>query len=1042
MLFHAQLHADLAVYCNLSSLHLRMPFDAEKLQAAIDRVVARHPVLRTWFDLSGYSEPLQLVATRVSVPLAVEDLRHLGLDDQEEYLRAWIDAERTRQIDPGRPPLLRFYAHRRSDDCVRLTWCEHHAILDGWSVASMLTEIVSVYLRSLGEGTAVEPAPATMPYRDFIALERSALAAPDERAFWVRRLEGVSTTRLARWRRDDQIAPSRRFGQYGVVVPGEVADGLHALARKLGVPVKSVLLAAHMKVLSAWSGRREVLTGLIANGRPETAESERVLGLFLNTVPLAADLRPGTWEELVGRAHAGELEILPHRRYPLAEIQRVLGTHELIETAFNFIHFHVYQNLSGLGSIEVLDALAFERTNFTLMATFSLDPLAQRPNVGLTLHYDARELAEEQVRALAESYLRALQALALVPADKHEMACLLPDGHQRRLLENFNATAIQRPAPVCIHELFDQQAARTPHAVALVCGREQLTYGALKRRSDELADYLRTQGVGPDVTVGVCMERTAELIVALLGVLKAGGAYVPLDVAYPAERLQFILADAEAAVVLATGETIDRLAGYTGRVMNLDAGLEIPANGADRSAPTVGPANLAYIIYTSGSTGRPKGVAIEHRSAVDFIRWARDVYSNAELAGVLASTSICFDLSIFEIFVPLSYGGRMILVPNALALAELEPGANITLVNTVPSAMAELIRLRGVPQSVRTVNLAGEPLSPRLVDQIYALGHVERVLDLYGPSEDTTYSTMALRARGGPATIGGPISNTRVYLLDEDLHPVPQGAVGELHISGAGLARGYWHRPELTAERFLPDPFAPSPGARMYRTGDLGRYLPDGRIEFLGRSDHQIKLRGFRIELGEIETAMNACPGVRSAVVIVSKREADGRLIAYYQKQDGQAIDEVRLRAHLAARLPAYMIPTGFVELAAMPQTPNGKIDRKRLPEWTGAGGGGAAVVAPRDEVEVAIAACWRELLAVDSIGIDASFFELGGHSLLATQAIARLRELFQIALPLLSLFDAPTVADLAAVVRQARAMQAATLAPTADGEEREEIEL
>ncbi len=517
-----------------------------------------------------------------------------------------------------------------------------------------------------------------------------------------------------------------------------------------------------------------------------------------------------------------------------------------------------------------------------------------------------------------------------------------------------------------------------------------------------------------------------------------------MDAAYPPERLHYILADAETQVVLATSQTADRLEGYTGRVINLDERLDLPGPEQSRlRGANACPSNLAYIIYTSGSSGRPKGVAIEHRSTVEFIRWARGVYSDAELAGVLASTSICFDLSVFEIFVPLSYGGRVILVPNALALPELDASTGVTLVNTVPSAMAELIRLEGLPRTARTVNLAGEPLSPRLVDQLYGPGFVERVFDLYGPSEDTTYSTFALRAPGGPATIGKPISNTRAYILDEDLHPVPLGAVGELHISGAGLARGYWGRPDLTAERFIPDPFSRESGSRMYRTGDLGRYLPDGCIEFLGRSDHQVKLRGFRIELGEIEAAMNACPCVRSAVVAVSGHEADRRLVAYYLRQDGQAVEEATLRAHLAARLPAYMIPAGFVELSVMPQTPNGKTDRRRLPDWAGvSGGGGAVVVAPRDDIEEAIATCWRDLLNVDPISINASFFEMGGHSLLATQAVSRLRELFEIPLPLRSLFDAPTVADLAAIIRQARSMRVGAPIPAADGEEREEIEL
>jgi amino acid adenylation domain-containing protein len=1046
MLFHAQLNPDSAVYCNLSSLHLRVPFNAVRLQEAIDHVVDRHPALRSWFDLSRYTEPLQLVARRLHLPLQVEDLRHLDEAGQDRFLREWIDAERTRGFDSERLPLVRFRVHRRADDRIQLTWCEHHAILDGWSVATMLTEILGEYLRRLGCEVAVDTSGPAGTFRDFIVLERDSVDSAEARDFWRGKLAGMTATRLPRWRREEGLEPRRRFGQHPVPVPADLSDRLHELARQLGVPIKSVLLAAHLKVLSAWSGRRDVLTGLISNGRPETTGSERVLGLFLNTVPLAVDLGPGTWADLVRRAHAGELEILPHRRYPLAEIQRALGTQDLVETSFNFIHFHVYQGLTGLGPVQVLDALAFERTNFTLMATFGLDPLSERSGVGLTLHYDARELAAEQVRALAESYLATLQAMTILPAGRHESTCLLPDGHRRLVLEEFNETSASRPAARCLHELFAAQADRTPDAVALVCGDETLTYDALRKRSDRLADCLRSQGVGPEVPVGVCMERTAELVVALLAVLKAGGAYVPLDAAYPPERLAFILADAGAPVVLAGVRTLERLVGFAGRVINVgDLQRPLAPGGARglEEADAPGPSNLAYIIYTSGSTGRPKGVAIEHRSVFEFIQWARGVYSDAELAGVLASTSVCFDLSIFELFVPLSWGGRVILVANALALPEVEPAARVTLVNTVPSAMAELMRLGGLPRSVRTVNLAGEPLSAKLVDQVYRGTAVQRVFDLYGPSEDTTYSTAALRSAGQPATIGGPISNTRIYILDANLQPVPMGAVGELYISGAGLARGYWRRPDLTAERFIPDPFSRSPGARMYCTGDLGRHRRDGCIEFLGRSDHQVKIRGFRIELGEIEATLAGCPGVASAVLMVAGGEADQRLVAYFVRQDGHAVEAGELRAYLAARLPAYMIPVGFVELEAMPQTPNGKIDRRRLPAWTGGALRSETVTTvPRDDVEERVAQCWRELLGVDDIGVDTDFFTLGGHSLLATQAVARLREQFGVSLPLRSLFDAPTVAGVAEVIRQARSIQAMSASPAGDGGDREEIEL
>jgi microcystin synthetase protein McyA len=923
----------------------------------------------------------------------------------------------------------------------------------------MLTEIVTRYLafcatgglpasaetRVTGEaarGTSDPP----VRFADFVALERSVIDSPVEREFWACRLEGVSATRLPRWERRDTVEPRHRFGLHAVSLRGELSGQLHEIARQLKVPIKSVLLAAHLKVLSTWSGRRDVLTGLIANGRPETADSERVLGLFLNTIPLSLSLAPASWADLVRQVHASELEVLPHRRYPLADIQRILGTQDLIETSFNFIHFHVYQGLSGVGPIEVLDATAYERTNFTLMATFSIDPLSDRSDVGLMLHYDACELNEDQVRALADSYVNVLRATTLNPNGRHDSLTFLPEAHRRRVLEGLNETAVARPAPICLHEFFAAQAARMPDEIAVVCGDESLTYGDLRAKSSHLARYLQRLGVGPEIMVGVCMERSADLIVAMLAVLQAGGAYVPLDPAYPAERLKFILEDANAPVVVASKDLTDHLQGYNGRVVFLDVIAHesdvISRPSPQAPSPRPSPSNLAYIIYTSGSTGRPKGVAIEHRSACELMRWARDTYGDAELSGVLASTSICFDLSVFEIFVPLSWGGRVIVVPNALALPDLPADANVTLVNTVPSAMAELVRLGGLPATVRTVNLAGEPLTPQLVDQVYASGNVDRVYDLYGPSEDTTYSTFAQRVAGGRATIGRPISNSRAYILDEDLHPVPLGATGELYIAGAGLARGYLKRGDLTAERFCPDPFSSEPGGRMYHTGDLARYLPDGYIDFLGRADYQVKIRGFRIELGEIEAVMNGYAGVRDAVVSVVGQDGDKRLVAYYVRQTDSGLTESGLRGHLSRRLPSHMVPAGLVELAAMPMTPNGKIDRKALPAWNPAGTDRGCVLAPRDEIEEQIAHCWRELLNLDQIGVDDNFFELGGHSLLATQAVSRMREIFAMPLALRSIFDAPTVAGLAEAVKHARSIQQAAANGPGDDTEREEIEL
>jgi amino acid adenylation domain-containing protein len=522
------------------------------------------------------------------------------------------------------------------------------------------------------------------------------------------------------------------------------------------------------------------------------------------------------------------------------------------------------------------------------------------------------------------------------------------------------------------------------------------------------------------------------MVIGLLGILKAGGAYVPLDPNYPAERREFILADAQVSVLLAQrnlfedgGSRIDdsnsRSSILDRRIQRicLDRDCELIAGESDLNPENITTAdNLAYVIYTSGSTGQPKGVTIEHRNTVGFLSWVHSTFTPEELSGVLAATSICFDLSVFEIFAPLTCGGMVILAENPLALATIQNRARVSLLNTVPSAMNELLRLGAIPASVRVINLAGEPLRPELVRRIYESTSVHKVHDLYGPSECTTYSTWAYRSAEGPQTIGRPIANTRVYILDPYLNPAPIGVVGEIYIGGDGVARGYLNQPKLTAERFTYHSFDGEPAQRLYRTGDLARYLPDGNIEFLGRTDNQVKIRGYRIELGEIEAVLTQNPAVReSAVITREDRAGDKQLVAYMvPKESAPAASE--LRTFLKAKLPEYMVPSAFVVLDSLPLTPNGKVDRQALPEPDrGSADLEQVYVAPRNASEQAIADIWAEILGVKRIGVHDNFFERGGHSLKATQIVSRLRKMFGSEIPLRYMFQFPTIADLAAVI-------------------------
>jgi amino acid adenylation domain-containing protein len=620
---------------------------------------------------------------------------------------------------------------------------------------------------------------------------------------------------------------------------------------------------------------------------------------------------------------------------------------------------------------------------------------------------------------LASHFEQLLECIAANPDERIDRYPLLNAAERQQLLVEWNDTTKPFADEACLHELFEAQVSRTPNAIALSYDDTSLTYLELNERSNQLAHYLRSLGVGPDIPVALCLQRGIEMIVAILGVLKAGGAYVPLDPNYPQERLAFMLEDSKAPVLLTQTQLLGQLPKSPARVLCLDEEGEAISAGSEANPEShVASRNLAYIIYTSGSTGRPKGVALEHRSAAAFLHWVHETFTPAELAAVLGSTSICFDLSVFEIFAPLTCGGKVVIAENALQLPSLKAAHEVTLLNTVPSAMTELLRIDGVPDSVRTINLAGEPLKLSLAQQVYQRPSVERLFNLYGPSEDTTYSTWSLLEPGisTPPSIGRPIANTQAYILDGAGEPVPVGVSGELYLGGDGLARGYFNRSELTAERFVPNKFSAEPGARLYRTGDLARYLPDGRIDFLGRIDHQVKVRGFRIEVGEIESVLSSHPDVRDCIVTARTNEDGVRLVAYVVTDEQQVNGQ--LRQHLLQQLPDYMVPSDFVFLEALPLTPNGKVNRQALPAPGQSARRRDAFVAPRDTLELKLANIWEEVLKTQPIGVTDDFFALGGHSLMAVQVFALIDARLRKKIPLTTLFKGATVEQLATLIR------------------------
>ena len=1034
MIFHSEFTPEAPLYHSITSLHLRAPFHENVFRKVVADLAAIHEVMRTSFDLTNFSEPLQLVHQDVDVPIGVTDLRALSEAAQEEALAQWL-VEEQRSFSWGDVPMVRFHLHRRTDDTFQFTFTAHHAIFDGWSDGLFLSQLFQQYVTLIKDkqsagSSMIELAPLASRYRDFVALERATLAAPDARAYWHNVVSESKPTRIPRWPQNGEQSFAVTEAGSGVVhsvamrLDEGVSEGLRELARRAGVPVKTVLLAAHLRVLSSISGERDVVTGLVSNGRPETADGHRVIGLFLNTLPFRLLLDGGTWEELLEKTFRAERESLPYRRYPLSQIQRENGGQALFDTCFNYVHFHILDEVSQLNEIEVLGVGGVADTNFALLVTFQLR--TEIAEIDVSLACDESKISAEQTRLIGDYYKRVLETMAEAQEEEqYDRYSILSEAQQHKLLVELNQTERAYPDGVTIQRLFEMQVAQTPGAVALVSGDERLTYSELNERANQLAHHLVALGISAEQRVGILSERSTAMVVSILAVLKAGGCYVPLDPQYPAERLSFMMMDAGLTIVLTTRA----VAQSVNATLNLENNDHVKLVYVDKSdangestenlTTAVSERQLAYVIYTSGSTGVPKGVAIAHESAVRFIQWASEIFASEALGGVLFSTSICFDLSIFELFVTLSNGGKVIVAENALELAVLPAANEVTLVNTVPSAMAELVRTGAVPKSVRVANLAGEPLSKELVAEVYAKTGVDVVYNLYGPSEGTTYSTFTAVKANERVTIGRPVANTRVYLLDESGHPVPLGVVGELYLGGAGLARGYWERPELTAERFIPDGFSGESGARLYRTGDLARYAENGEIEFLGRADHQVKVRGYRIELGEIESVLRSLSGVRDAVVVARGEPGGSQQLVAYVVRD-TAVSSVELREQLSQRLPDYMIPSAFVMLAELPLTPNGKIDRKALPAADDSRPETvAAYVAPREMVEFQLVRLWEELLPVRPIGVRDSFFALGGHSLVAVRLVLRIEQEFGKKLPIRAVFQGATIEYLAGLLRQ-----------------------
>ncbi|MUG94288.1 amino acid adenylation domain-containing protein [Scytonema sp. UIC 10036] len=1026
----AQLGEDRSVtYNEYLTLQLQGDLNVTAMSRALQKLVDRHEALRTKISPQG---DVQEVLSSVKIDCPVVDFSSLEGDAESRMrlrnarLAEWFEEQSQKPFDLTQCPLLRLYILKLEPELHLLFLSAHHIVVDAWSIGVMLRELGALY-SSECQGIICQMNPPKQ-FREFIEWQDQRSQTQEmqaDRSYWLEKLTAPPVLNLP----TDRIRPPIQTynGSRGTIkFDAQLTNKLKLFGRQQRCTLLMTLLSVYMTLIHRLSGQDDIIIGLPTSGR-SLSGSEEIVGYCTHFLPIRSELSGNpTFEEYLKQMRGVLLSAYEHQDYPFAELLNQLNLPRdnsrspLVSVSFNLEPPAIVPEFFQLEISLFPQAVNFKDRDL------HLNVIEIAGELFIECDYNTDLFDADTINRWLSHFQTLLEAVVTEPKQHLRELPLLNENQRHQLLVEWNNTETNYPCDQTIHQLFEAQVERTPDATAVIFGDRQLSYAQLNLKANQLAHYLHTLGVGPEVLVGICVERSLDMVVGLLGILKAGGAYVPLEPDYPTDRLSFMLEDSGVSVLLTQQSLIDRLPGHGARLVCLDTDWQKISQYPQRnSLTTVQGGNLAYIIYTSGSTGKPKAVAIEHHSPVALVSWAQSVFTPHELAGVLASTSICFDLSVFELFVTLSTGGTVILAQNALHLPTIAAANSVTLINTVPSAIAQLIQEKNFPKQICTVNLAGEALQNQLVQQIYQHSQVERVFNLYGPSEDTTYSTFSAIEKGTTAsvTIGRAIANTQIYILDQYLQPVPIGVPGELHIGGEGLARGYLNRPELTQEKFIPNPFSTNPDSRLYKTGDLARYLPNGNIEYLGRIDNQVKIRGFRIELGEIEACLSQHSQVQTSVVIAREdNPGDKRLVAYVVPQP-QKPSITELRSFLKEKLPDYMIPKAIVILESLPLTPNGKIDRRALPVPELRTGIENNLVPPRTPIEEKLVQIWAQVLRVPVVGIHDNFFELGGDSILGIQIITRAK-LVGIELTVKQLFAHQTIASLAAATFTTKALE------------------
>ncbi|HEY9871799.1 MAG TPA: amino acid adenylation domain-containing protein [Candidatus Obscuribacterales bacterium] len=1069
MLFHTVYDPKSGMYCEQMSCTIQGNLNVNLFRRAWQQVLDRHPILRTSFIWEGIKEPVQVVNRQVTLPWQEYDWQGVSGSEQQEKLEFFLQADQQQDFELKQAPLMRLTLIHLSVDSYYFVWTHHHILLDGWSTPILLQEVFSVYA-ALCRGDNLS-LPLPRPYRDYIVwLQQQNLA--DAEAFWRENLEGFATPTSVKISRNvlNLTSNQESYGEEEIKLSETTTTNLQSLAKQHQLTLNTLVQGAWSLLLSHYSSEDDIVFGSAVSGRPPNlAGADAMVGLFINTLPVRVQI--GDKDTLLSwlkQLQAQQVEARQYEYAPLVEIQKwseVPRGLPLFESLVVFENYPLESSLQeGLQNLEIKNIRAFEKTNYPLTVI-----AAPGTELSLKILYDTQRFDADAIARMLGHFQTLLESMV---ASCHQTLSQLPmltAAERQQILAEFNQNSKSKTA-FCIHQLFEAQAERTPDAVAFINENVEkrhiasLTYRQLNERANQLAHYLQKLDIKPETLVGICLERSIDTVVAILAILKAGGAYVPLDPAYPQERLAFMLADSQIKVLLTQEQFLNILPQHSAKVVCLEKewqGIQ-SQNYSENLVTLTNPDNLAYVIYTSGSTGTPKGVLATHRGAVNRLTWNPYPFATDEVC--CQKTSLNFVDSVWEIFAPLIHGIATVIIPDAIVkdaekLVQTLSEHHVTRLVLVPSLLRVILdTCTDLDNKLPTLKYwvsSGEALTVELVQQFKQQLPNRILLNLYGSSEvaaDATWHNTNASEFTDCVPIGRPIANTQVYILNRHLQPVPIGVQGEIYIGGENLARGYLNRPDLTAEKFIDNPFdgycltspatlqgelsqvRPFPTSEeelggldlsesksLYRTGDLGCYLANGEIEYLGRLDHQVKIRGFRIATGEIESVIKQHPDIEECIVIVREDlPGDKRLVAYIIA-NVETITFASLREVLQGKLSDYMMPSAFVVLESFPLNPNGKVDRLALPAPdTYRSDQETTFVPPQTEIEEEIAEIWIEILGIEKVGINDSFFYLGGHSLMATQLISRVRKKFDIDLALPDFFQSPTIKDLAELVETA----------------------